>query len=101
MVAKKRGIVKKPGEKAARAASEWVLAGGVDPELKQSDAQTSKHLPSESLAKSKDPDYARATIYLPKTLHKRLKLAATVSEIEMSDIAEQAITKWLDEHSNV
>ena len=97
MVGKRRIAAKPTGQ----AAADWVAAGGADPELSSAQtsdnlsAQTSKHL--ESRAKSKNPGYQRATMYLPKALHKRLKLTAADLEIEMSDIAEQAIAAWLDE----
>jgi hypothetical protein len=99
VVAKKRGIAKKP---RGQAAADWIAAGGVDPELSNAqtseslDAQTLKHLP---IAKSKSADYQRSTIYLPKHLHKQLKMAAADREVEMSDIAEQAIADWLDKNT--
>ena len=95
----KRGIVRKPTEQD-KAAANWVQAGGSDPELNQPNAQTSKHLSAEPLAKSKDPNFVRTTVYLPKPLHKRLKGAAVEAEIEMSDIAEQAINDWMAKHSD-
>ena len=39
--------------------------------------------------------------YLPKELHSRLKLASLQKEMEMSDIAEDAIAEWLNKHSDV
>ncbi|MFK8184476.1 MAG: hypothetical protein AB8B99_13970 [Phormidesmis sp.] len=95
-----------------------MAAGGVDPEIsetqtskrsdaqtskrsnsqtsKHSDAQTSSSVAVEKTAKSKRADYTRATIYIPKTLHKRMKMAQLTKELELSEIAEQAITAWLD-----
>lgn len=65
-----------------------------------SDVQTSKHLDtSTSKAKSSSQDYTRATIYLTKALHRRLKMAGLEQELDMSDIAEAAIAAWLDKHS--
>ena len=67
----------------------------------QPDTQTSKQLDiSASKAKSSSSDYKRTTMYLSQTLHRRLKRASLDREMEMSDIAEAAITAWLDEHSN-
>ena len=64
------------------------------------DVQTSKHLDiSTSKAKSSSRDYTRATIYLTKALHRRLKMTGADQGLEMSDIAEAAIAAWLDEHS--
>jgi len=123
VVAKKRRIAKKPTEQTP---DSWVAAGGVDPEIsetqtpqrsdtqtskhsdiqasKHSDAQKSKHsdiqasgdVTIEKTAKSKRADYTRATIYIPKTLHKRMKMAQLTKELELSEIAENAITAWLD-----
>ena len=96
MVSKRRIAAKPTGQ----AAADWVAAGGADPELSSAQTsdnlsgQTSKHL--ESRAKSKDENYQRATMYLPKALHKRLKSVAVDMELEMSDIAERAIAEWLD-----
>ena len=64
------------------------------------DVQTSKHPDiSTSKAKSSSRDYTRATIYLTKALHRRLKMTGAEQGLEMSDIAEAAIAAWLDEHS--
>lgn len=51
------------------------------------------------IAKGKDPNYQRTTIYLPKALHRRFKAAAIESEREMSDIVEELVEQWLN--SNV
>lgn len=55
---------------------------------------------SLSLAKSKDPDYVRTTVYLPKNIHKKLKAAAADEEREMSDIVESVIQAWLEAKEN-
>lgn len=63
-----------------------------------SDAQTSnttKHLDIQT-SKSKDPDYQRTTIYLPKAMHRRLKAAAANEDKEMSTILEELLEQWLD-----
>lgn len=49
------------------------------------------------LSKSTDPDYIRTTVYLTKQLHKQLKAAAADEEREMSEIAEEAIARYLEE----
>ena len=38
----------------------------------------------------------RFTVDLPRSLHKRLKLAAVDRELPMSDLARQALREWLD-----
>ena len=73
----------------------------------QSDMQASGHLdsnPSSKMerspkGKSSNSQYLRTTLYLSKALHKRLKMGALEHDMEMSDIAEAAISEWLDNHS--
>lgn len=50
-------------------------------------------------SKSTDPDYVRTTVYLPKKLHRKLKLAAAADERQMSDIMTELVEKWLSEKS--
>lgn len=47
-------------------------------------------------SKSTDPDYVRTTVYLPKKLHRKLKLAAAADERQMSDIMAELVEKWLE-----
>jgi hypothetical protein len=49
---------------------------------------------SKQTTKSTDPDYTRATIYLPKEMHRQIKVAAIVEEREMSDIVAEAISRY-------
>jgi hypothetical protein len=71
---------------AARSAQSTDLE--TDPnEVKHSDVQTSK---------SKDPNYQRTTLYLPKALHRQFKMAALNDDREMSEIMEELISKWLE-----
>lgn len=46
-------------------------------------------------SKSTDPNYIRTTIYLPKTIHRQLKVAAASEEREMSEVVAQLIEEWL------
>lgn len=59
-----------------------------------SNIQTSKSSGAQT-AKSKRPDYIRTTIYIPKALHKRMKMAQLNKDMEQSEIAEVAIEAWL------
>lgn len=65
---------------------------------KHSDIQTSKHLdiPKTKSSKSKDPNYQRTTVYLPKELHRRLKFVALTSDREMSEVIATLVSEWLD-----
>jgi hypothetical protein len=51
-------------------------------------------------SKSTDPDYVRTTVYLPKRLHKQLKVAAADEEREMSEILEGLVEQWLKKRGN-
>jgi hypothetical protein len=47
-------------------------------------------------AKSKDPNYVRTTIYLPKELHKQLKMKALYQDVDMSDLLTTLVLNWLN-----
>lgn len=64
---------------------------------KESEVKTSDNLNVQtSKAKSANPDYTRTTIYLPKSMHKKLKAIAVEEEREMSQIVEELIEAWLE-----
>lgn len=46
-------------------------------------------------AKAKNPEYVRSTFYLPKQLHRQLKMAAIDEDKEMSEIVEELVAQWL------
>ena len=50
-------------------------------------------------SKSTNPDYVRTTVYLPKKLHRSLKLAAAADDRQMSDIITELLEKWLSQKS--
>jgi hypothetical protein len=52
---------------------------------------------SKQTTKSTDPDYIRATIYLPKEMHRQIKVAAIVEEREMSDIVAEAVSQYFSD----
>lgn len=62
---------------------------------KQPSIETSRDLDSQ-LPKSKDPDYQRTTVYLPKALHRELRIAAITEGLEMSDVIEDLVKEWLE-----
>jgi hypothetical protein len=47
-------------------------------------------------SKSSDTNYIRTTFYLPKNLHKRLKIKAAQDDRDMSGIVEELLAHWLD-----
>lgn len=54
--------------------------------------------PSPATAQPATGEEARVrfTVDLPRSLHKRLKLAAVERELPMTDLARQALGEWLD-----
>ncbi len=52
-------------------------------------------------SKSTDPNYVRTTVYLPKKLHRSLKLAAAADERQMSDIMTELVEKWLSQKGSI
>ena len=68
------------------------LISTVRPASSPSDTPPSQPLQS----KSADPNYIRTTVYLPKFLHKLLKIAAIEEEREMSAIVEELVGNWLN-----
>jgi len=71
--------------------------------LEPLDVQTSEHLEAPaSKAKSSSKAFKRTTLYLSQELHRLLKRASVDQGLEMSDIAEVAIRRWLkDENLDV
>lgn len=62
------------------------------------DIQTSEHLGAPaSKAKSSSKEFKRTTLYLSQELHRLLKRASVDQGLEMSDIAEAAIRRWLND----
>lgn len=54
-----------------------------------------------ALSKGKDPNYQRTTVYLPKTMHRKLKAASAEEGREMSNVIEELIQQWLDRRKDV
>lgn len=52
-------------------------------------------------AKSKNPDYCKFITYVPKTMHRAIKIACLTQEppIDMSDLVEQQLAAWLKKHA--
>ncbi len=42
-----------------------------------------------------DPDYLQTTVYLPRSLHKDVKVAMAEDERELSAIVEDLLAEWL------
>lgn len=94
---KKRGIAKKPVEQSA---SDWVSAGGVDPELvEETKDTTEKPKSTKPKPKHKDPNYKQVGMYLPADIHHKLKIGSAVTGVEMGDIAAEGIKLWLEKNA--
>jgi len=55
--------------------------------------------PTAALPKSKDPNFVRATVYLPKQMHRDLKSAAVQSGKEISELVEKSVAQYLQQLS--
>jgi uncharacterized protein (UPF0297 family) len=64
------------------------------------DAQTSKRTDVQ-MSKSKDPNFQRTTIYIPRELHRKFKAAAVVRGIDMSDIVSDLLKEWLQKELDI
>jgi hypothetical protein len=56
-------------------------------------------VPTAALPKSKDPNFVRATVYLPKQMHRDLKSAAAQSGEEISELVEKSVAQYLQQLS--
>ena len=48
------------------------------------------------VGKSADSDYGKLCVYPPKTLIKRLRIAAIDGELDLSDATAEALEGWLE-----
>lgn len=58
--------------------------------------ETGSNAIEQPLAKHRNPNVQRTTLYLPKTLHRKFKAAAVKEDREMSEIMEELIQRWLE-----
>ena len=49
-----------------------------------------------STAKSRNPDFEKGTYYLPKTTTHKMRIHAATEQIEMSDLVNRAVLKYLE-----
>lgn len=61
-------------------------------------AKKKPHGNSKPKPKYKDPNYVQVGIYLPKDLHRRLKIGSAITQKEVSDIATEVLSKWVDKN---
>ena len=63
-------------------------------QAQETSSESTKGSPTKK-SKSRDPDYVRTTIYLPKRLHQQLKVAAVQGDKDMSEIIEGLVDAWV------
>lgn len=51
---------------------------------------------SKPKPKYKDPNYVQVGLYIPKDLHQKLKVGSALKDIEISDIAAEALGQWVE-----
>ena len=65
----------------------------IDPAL-SSEADVNDAPPTKAIAKSKDPNFKRTTLYLSKELHLKLRTHTLTTEQDMSELVEQVISAY-------
>lgn len=50
--------------------------------------------PERVRGKSRREDYSRLTVYIPKELHRQLRLKAVEEEREISELIVEALNRW-------
>lgn len=63
--------------------------------LTKSKEKADKRATARTTGRRNDPDYLQTTIYLPRSLHKEIKIALAEDERELSAIAEELFSEWL------
>lgn len=51
---------------------------------------------AKPIGRSKRPDYSQVAVYLPKALHRQIRIAAATDDREQADIIEDALTQWVE-----
>ncbi|NEQ64566.1 MAG: CopG family transcriptional regulator [Symploca sp. SIO1B1] len=67
---------------------------------RRTEAQATPSESGKKKGKGQDPDYMRTTIYLPRSLHRKLKAVALEEEREMSEVVTELVEKWLEERGS-
>jgi hypothetical protein len=67
--------------------------------IEQASLSQSKKTSSRNNGKSSNPDYTQTTFYLPKELHKHLKVIAAEQDRDMSSIVEEILNSWIESES--
>ena len=87
-------MTKKKEDTASRFDAFFSAAKVPAPVEAEVDVQAPEHLDVQ-MSKSKNPEYQRTTVYMPKQLHRRFKAAAAVRGEDMSDIVANLVEEYL------
>jgi len=63
--------------------------------LRKGKEKADKMADTKGSGRRSDPDYLQTTVYLPRDLHKRIKVALAEDDAELSAIVEDLLTEWL------
>jgi len=77
-------------------ATAFIQGGASAAPVPQPPAASPAVAPAPAPAAADGEARVRFTVDLPRSLHKRLKLAAMEQELPMTDLARQALGEWLD-----
>ena len=89
----------KDTSKPPSSADDWVQAESeaetVQPQV---ETQQPKSEPKRGrpTSKSKDPDYTKMGLYVKKDIHRKLKADASLQGKELSELAEEIFSDWLE-----
>lgn len=57
--------------------------------------EKAEEITAKTKGRRQDPNYLQTTIYIPKDLHKAVKLAMIEDNLELSSIVETLLSEWL------
>ncbi|AIE76077.1 hypothetical protein [Synechocystis sp. PCC 6714] len=60
----------------------------------QAESTTSEKKPEAAIAKSKDPNFKKTTLYLSKATHLRLRTHTLSTEQDMSELVEELLVDY-------
>lgn len=86
----------KPASKAEPKKRKKTKAPKKPPTARSTDGPKIPRINRSSVAKSKNPDFEKATYYLPKTTTRKMRLHAVEFEIEMSYLVNAAVIAYLE-----
>lgn len=55
--------------------------------------------PTKKAGRRSDPEYMQANSYIPKALHRKVKIQLLQDDQEFSELIEKLLTNWIDERT--